>query len=184
MDGIRFRKARPEDAAPLGALHVASWRETYAGLLPGEMLDELSADARAAMWHAILSDPAAFGETAVFVAESSEEMIGFGACGAQRDAALAAQGYDGEFGAIYVRRSHQGAGIGRQLIRLIAQALRAQGRRAASLWVLGENEAARTFYDRLGGTIIGEKTDVQSGSIRTELAYGWRDLEALAAESC
>jgi ribosomal protein S18 acetylase RimI-like enzyme len=180
MDGIRFRKARPEDAAPLGALHVGSWRETYAGLLPSEELDALSADARAAMWHAILSDPAACGETAVYLAESGDEVIGFGACGAQRDGALAARGYDGEFGAVYVLRSHQGAGVGRRLMRLMAEALRAQDRRGASLWVLRENEAARTFYDRLGGTIIGEKADAQSGSIRTELAYGWRDLEALS----
>lgn len=180
MDALAFRAARPEDAILIGALHVASWRETYAGLLPASVLDGLSAEARAAMWRKVLNDPAAWGEASVFVAESGGTIVGFGACGDQRDAALQAQGYDGEIGAIYVLQSHQRTGAGRILMRLMARALLAQGKGAASLWVLRENEAARGFYERLGGTIVGEKAEEQAGATLTELAYGWRDLPALA----
>jgi hypothetical protein len=54
VDVIGFRQAEPSDAAALGALHVSTWREAYAGILPDYVLNGLSADARAAMWSEIL----------------------------------------------------------------------------------------------------------------------------------
>ena len=180
MDAIGYRAARPDDAGRIGALHVASWRETYVGLLPDHLLKGLSADARAAMWRVVLEDPAAHNGTAVFIAESRDRIVGFGACGGQRDDSLRELGFDGEIGAVYVLRSHQGAGVGKMLMRMMARTLLAGGRQAASLWVLRENIGARTFYEHLGGTAVAEKTGEHSGSIRTELAYGWRDLEALS----
>jgi len=179
MDAISFRQAKSSDAAALGVLHVASWRETYAGLLPGQLLDGLSAEARSAMWSAILDDPATYGGTAVFVAESEGKIVGFGACGDQRDEALGERGFDGEFGAIYVLQSHQRAGVGSSLMSLMAQNLLDQGRRAATLWVLRENASARLFYERLGGALAGEKAEEQSGMMATEVAYGWSDLSPL-----
>lgn len=179
MGAISFREAKPSDAAVLGALHVASWRETYAGLLPDPLLDGLSAEARSAMWGGILNDPAAVGGTAIFVAESEGEIVGFGACGRQRDEALKGQGFDGEVGAIYVRRSHQRAGVGQSLMSLMSRRLLDQGRRGAALWVLRENVSARTFYERLGGAVIGERSDEHAGAVLAEVAYGWSDLSPL-----
>ena len=179
MDAIRFREAKSSDAAAIGIVHVASWRETYAGLLPGEILDGLSAEARSAMWRAVLDDPAASFGAAVFVAESEGGIVGFGACFDQRDEALKARGFDGEFGAIYVLRSRQRAGVGRALMGLMAQGLLDRGRTAASLWVLRENESARSFYERLGGVPDGEKAAEEAGVMVTEVAYGWSDLSPL-----
>src|SRR4051812_37692649 len=93
VGGISFRSALPGDAPALGALHVASWRETYANLLPGAMLASLSADLRAAMWANILDDPAAHAGAQVYVAQDGERLVGFGACGEQRDVALAGSGF-------------------------------------------------------------------------------------------
>jgi ribosomal protein S18 acetylase RimI-like enzyme len=180
MDAIRFREATPGDAAAIGVLHVASWRETYAKLLPGQLLDGLSAEARSAMWRAVLDDPAAFGGTAIFVAESEDGIVGFGTCGDQRHEALRERGFDGEIGAIYFLQSHQRGGLGSALMRLLAQRLLDRGRRTASLWVLRENAPARSFYERLGAVLAGEKAEEESGVLVTEVAYGWSDLSALA----
>lgn len=182
MDAISFREAKSGDAVALGLLHVASWRETYAGLLPGQLLDGLSAEARSAMWRAILDDPAAHGGAAAFVAEGEGGIVGFGACGDQRDEALRERGFDGEIGAIYVLQSHQRAGVGGALMRLMAQNLLDRGRTAATLWVLRENASARLFYERLGGAPAGERADGQSGAMVTEMAYCWSDLSRLARQ--
>jgi GNAT superfamily N-acetyltransferase len=179
MDTIRLREAEPPDAAALGALHVAAWREAYAGILPPSLLDSLSADRSAAMWRAVLDDPSGYGDAALFVAESEGAMVGFGACFAQRDEALAARGIDGEIGAVYVLQAHQGAGIGRALMRLMALRLLDQGRQAASLWVLRANAPARRFYEALGGTPAGEKTITEAGATYDEVAYAWPDITAL-----
>jgi ribosomal protein S18 acetylase RimI-like enzyme len=179
VGAISFREARSSDAAALGALHVASWRETYAGILPDELLAGLSAEARSGMWSAALNDSAGWDGTAIFVAEQEGRMVGFGACGGQRDEALKAQGFAGEIGAIYVLRIHQRAGLGKSLMSLMARKLLDRGLSAATLWVLRENVPARAFYERLGGVLVGQKDDEQSGTTLTEVAYGWRDLSSL-----
>lgn len=182
MDTIRFREAQSSDAAAIGAVHVASWRETYIGLLPAQLLNDLSAEARSTMWSTIINDPASSGGTVVFVATIADEIVGFGACGGQRDDALKERGFDSEVGAIYVLRSHQHAGFGSTLMNLMARKLLDQGRKATTLWVLRENAPARRFYERLGGALVGEKADEQWGEKLSEVAYGWSDLSKLARE--
>ncbi len=179
MNGITLREGTVEDAPALGALHVASWRETYAGLLPDAMLAELSVATRATMWADILSNPAASGGMVVFVAEADDRLVGFGCCSAQRDQDLAAAGFSGEIGAIYILRAHQGGRVGRAIMAALSRALADMGHFAASLWVLRDNAAARSFYERLGGGIIGERTEVEPEATLVELAYGWRDLSRL-----
>jgi ribosomal protein S18 acetylase RimI-like enzyme len=178
VDAITFRTATSSDAAALGDLHVASWRETYAGFLPDQMLNALSTESRSAMWSAILNQDAHW-QADVFVSERDGAIVGFGACGGQRDNALLQQGFDGEIGAIYVRRASQGCGVGRSLMGLMAKALIAQRRTSAALWVLRENVPARRFYEKLGGILAGEKVEEESGAVLTEVAYGWSDLSSL-----
>jgi hypothetical protein len=53
--------------------------------------------------------------------------------------------------------------------------------RAASLWVLRENERARRFYEKLGGDTVGDQQDIrEDGVVFVEVPYGWGDLGALA----
>jgi GNAT superfamily N-acetyltransferase len=179
MSGISFRRAVTKDAAAIGAVHVLSWRETYAELLPAALIDGLSVAARTAMWQALIAEPAAWGGAAVCVAESDGEIIGFACCGAQRDDRLRELGFGGEFGAVYVLESHQGLGVGRALMHRMARTLAGRGHRAASLWVLRENLAARGFYEKLGGAALMEKVEKQSGIALNEIAYGWDDFAAL-----
>lgn len=176
MDAMTLRKATQADAASLGALHVASWHETYTGIVPQEMLAGLSVDARTVMWNKILGSPDEFGCIAVFIAEDGGRVIGFGSCGKQRDTALTNAGYSGEFSAIYVLRSHQGRGVGRSIMAAMARELSAAGHTTACLWVLRENDPARAFYGKLGGVIVGEKVDERPDATLVEDAYGWRDL--------
>ena len=168
-----------EDAAAIGALHVTSWRETYTGLLPQDMLAGLSADSRAAMWATVLDAPASPNGTRVYVAESAGEIVGFGACGGQRDDAMRDRGFAGEFGAIYILRSQQGAGMGRALMNLMARDLVARPMPSAGLWVLRENVGARSFYEGLGGTIIIERQVAEGDTTLHEVAYGWPDVARL-----
>lgn len=178
-----IRPAAAADAMALGRLHVAAWRETYRGLLPDAMLAGLSAEARGAAWEEVLRDPAAYQDARIHLAEEDGDMIGFAACGAQSDAGLAAAGFDGEIGAIYLLRTAQRRGIGRLLMQTAAADLKGRGFRAASLWVLRDNMPARRFYERLGGELVGEKRDMRPEGELVEVAYGWRDLAQLAGEA-
>ena len=172
-----IRLASPPDAPGLAAMHVESWRETYPGLVPAAMLVSLSVDKRTAAWARILDDPSS--TTTVFVAETSDGIVGFGACGPQRTQALQAGGYDGEISAIYVLKAFQRRALGAGLLSTMASSMRTAGMKAASLWVLRDNVPARRFYERHGGQVIAEREDARPEGVLFEVAYGWQDLAGI-----
>lgn len=176
---IDIRPATPDDAASIAAVHVASWRESYVGLMPEAILSGLSVSDRTQRWRRILDEASGAGRTAVFIAEQEGVVVGFASAGAQRNFALLGKGFSGEISAIYLLQSAQNAGVGRRLMASVAQSLRDRNHRTASLWVMKDNDPARRFYERLGGEIIAEKQDRRDATILAELAYGWRDLALL-----
>ena len=175
---IAIRAAVPTDAPQIAHTHVACWRETYAGMLPDAELAALSVPDRTAMWERILTQSPS--STTVFVYERDDVIVAFGACGGQRDVGLAGKGFGGEISSIYVLASAQKHGVGAALMRAMAAALTAQGLVGMSLWVLRENALARRFYDRLGGRVLGEKTESRPYGEIVEVSYGWPDLRRLS----
>jgi len=173
----KIRLASLDDALALASMHVASWRETYAGLLPDKLLSSLSVEARAAAWAKIMEEPAS--SIVIYLAEHEGSIAGFGSCCAQRTESLKNRGYDGEVSAIYVLREFQKRKIGTRLLRAMSSDLQRRGFNAAALWVLRENLRARRFYERYGGKVTAEREDVRDGSALVELAYGWPDLKEL-----
>ena len=179
VSSIAIRAAIGDDASAIAAVHVASWRETYAGLMPQTMLTSLAVSDRTVRWKHILDQAEGPEGPSVFVAEHGGDLVGFASSGSQRDPNLLAQGFTGEITAIYVLQDMQGRGAGRRLMAAIVEDLQSVGYDAASLWVLRENRRARRFYERPGGTIIGEKQDHRDAVTFTEIAYGWRGLSKL-----
>jgi hypothetical protein len=41
------------------------------------------------------------------------------------------------------------------------------------LWVLRENEAARGFYEHMGGVEFDQKQEMFAGISTDQIAYGW-----------
>jgi len=163
------RAATNDDVLALAQVHIASWRETYAGLLPEPMLTRLSISGAAIRRQRMLDHPRAHGRALIFVAEHQGEVIGYGSCNDQRAGLLHARGFTGEVSELYVLSKAQRQGAGTQLMAAMARALVERGHRGYSLWVVEQNAAARQFYERLRGILIAERRDGVS-----EVAYGWR----------
>lgn len=182
---ITIRRATVEDAADIARIHVQSWQETYAGLMPQSFLDGLSIPQRAANWTTHLQNPEGFP---MFVALVDGIVCGIAGAGARRAArddddgadakgrALAA--YDAEVYLIYVLSEAKGKGIGRQLMRVLAGSLAGSGLRRPMLWVAAGNPAA-AFYRHLGGREFGRKTEVVAGEDLEEIGYGWDDMSSI-----
>ena len=173
-----IRVATVKDCDAIGRVHVAAWRETYRGLIPNRILDSLSEVERAAQWRSGLLRGTK--GPIVFVAEAADgSMIGFGAAGPARHPAL---GCDSEITALYVLRSAQENSIGSGLLQYLARALEDRGRGSMGLWVLTANDAARAFYERLGGSAGATRVDQSDGWSCHETAYAWADLKIRAME--
>jgi ribosomal protein S18 acetylase RimI-like enzyme len=175
MDQVAYaiRRAVPTDAAALAQVHEATWRETYVGLLSGEMLNALTAGARTEAWERILSGHSNYLAT-TYVADRAGVLVAFGSCGEQRDAAFREEAYAGEIAAVYVLKSDQRQGLGTRLMQTMMADLRGRGLDAFTLWMPRENIPARSLYESLGGRLIGRRTMTRDQGALAEVAYGWR----------
>jgi GNAT superfamily N-acetyltransferase len=137
-------------------VHVRSWQETYAGLVPQDYLDSLSVEQRRRGWTNAYDETS--GRTAILVLVDDGTVVGFAHVCPSRDAD-APDGV-GEVTSIYLRRSHWGRGGGRALMAGARDALAERGFLEATLWVLDTNERARRFYETNGWLFDGtEKRD-------------------------
>ncbi len=176
-DCITIRHAGPDDAPAIAAVHVASWRTTYAGIVAHAYIDSLSAPERAVAWDRRPRGEAR-GKADVLLAESPlRGAMGFVSGGPVRDSE---PGFDAELYAMYLLHDAQGAGLGRRLAPAWATVAIALGFRSAMVRVLARNPA-RHFYEHGGAQRIKESHLDIGGNSYPEIWYGWHDLRALTA---
>ena len=169
-----IRAAHPADAHGIATVHVDSWRSTYVGIVPDEVLERLSYDNRGQFWQDILTNHN--HNNPVFVAEDDAGQItGFASGGKERGGI---EDYDGELYAIYLQTHMQGHGIGRRLVCSVATTLAEQGFSSMLTWVLADNPA-RHFYVAMGGVYVTEQDIQINGTTLSEIAYGWSNIQAL-----
>jgi GNAT superfamily N-acetyltransferase len=162
------RETTHDDVPAIARVHVDTWRTTYQGIVPDQHLANLSYERRANAWHQILNQALEDGNF-TYVAEESGEIVGFANGSKERTGDPV---YQGELTAIYIRQAYQGKGIGRCLVRAVAQKLAESGIDSMLVWVLADNPACQ-FYAALGGKPIHKKEIQIGGKPLIETAYGW-----------
>jgi ribosomal protein S18 acetylase RimI-like enzyme len=181
---IAVRRARPDDAPGIAAVHVAAWRSAYAGILEDGYLASLSEARLAAFYHRAIQDRR--GGHAVFVATAGGSdlprdragpepaIVGFASGGRARRTGLA----EGEVETLYVLDDFRERGVGRRLMRAMAAHLRAIGCNSALVWVLAAN-SSRWFYRRLGGRMAMHDSVLVAGKPVPQTALVWDPIEVL-----
>lgn len=167
------RPAELDDAAAIARVQVATWRSSYKGIFPDELLENLN-DIRLAVGWAESIERRGF---VTHVAErdelAREKVVGFVHAGPSDVRGLA------EVYTLYVLDGFQRQGIGRALLAALTQDLR-MNYRSLVIRVLVDNASGRAFYARLGG-IPGEIRGLRVGQVTVdEIAYDWPDLPAFA----
>lgn len=164
---VVIREAVEADAGEMGRLHVRAWQVAYRGIMPDEYLDGLRPEDRIEMWRGHLSRA---DRSPVLVAVRSGSVVGFAAFGPE--AAPEPSGSCGELYAVNLDPDSWGQGIGRLLLRRSTEALVAMGFREAVLWVLPENDRARSLYESEGWVPDGGvSTDDVMGVTVTDIRY-------------
>jgi len=181
---ISIRRARPGDAAGIGAVHVAAWRSAYAGMLPDSYLANLSVVRHAAQYSRGIADRS--DGHAIFVAVASGAdappgreagvVIGFASGGRSRRPAVA----EGEVETLYLLDDFRDRGVGRRLMRAMAAHLAAVGCRSVMLWVLAANPT-RWFYQHLGGRLTAQEVIRFAGMDLPQMSFLWDPIDALLA---
>jgi GNAT superfamily N-acetyltransferase len=109
----------------------------------------------------------------MYVAEAPERgIIGFADFGEPREKIAT---YESELYAIYLLPEFQRRGIGESLFNLGVKFFISGGKSSMYLLTL-EASPYRSFYEKMGGQIIGRKQAEIGGAVFHELVYGWRSL--------
>ena len=182
MGGIEIVRAGTADAPRIAEIHVAAWRETYAGMMPAATLAGLDLAEWTERWRGRLAREDA--AEATFLALDGSGAAGFGHCRPQTSQKLAPLGYSGEIAALYLLRRIQRRGVGTRLLRRMATHLLEHGYDSASVWVFRDAPHAHRFYEAHGATATGvEGVWEIYGMTLPDLAYGWRDLNGLSGQA-
>ena len=150
MGSVALRLARPDDAEAtrqIYNLEVATSTVTF-DLVP-RSLDEQR------RWIGARS-----GAHAVVVAEDAEnsgEIVGFGSLSPWRDRPAYSTSVEDS---VYVRRDHQGRGVGKTLLAELVRVGRAHGFHAVFARIVGGHESSVALHRSLGFEVVGTEREV------------------------
>lgn len=163
---VLIRPAVVEDAAPIAEVHVASWRQAYAGVVADDYLGAIDVEARAERWRQQLASPEP--DAHVWVAEEEGRVVGFASLGPSMDEDAGRDTM--QIYTIYLEPHAWGQGIARELMRTVLAAV--PNGAPVTLWVLEANERARHFYRRNGFNPDGvERLEPIGGAQHREVRY-------------
>jgi GNAT superfamily N-acetyltransferase len=152
---------------------VASWREGYAGIVPAELLGELTGAEAMAAWQerwqdAIASPPTSRHRVLVAVCSGSgaglsgREVVGFASAGPATDSdrwpATDAELYELRILPEQTRHGHGG-----RLLHAVAETLADDGFHTASTWTLEADTALRSFLESAGWAADGARAELDVG---------------------
>jgi GNAT superfamily N-acetyltransferase len=166
---ISFREATIADCLAVAGVHVQSWRGSFAGIVPQTFLDRMSIEDRAKSFEKGFLAPS----YRMYVAEvPGRGVVGFADFAEPRETIDA---YEGELYAMYLLPAFQRKGIGGRLFNLGVKYLVSIGKSSMYLLAL-EVSPYRSFYEKMGGQIVGRKQTEIEGVMYDELIYGWGSL--------
>lgn len=172
---IHVRRARPGDAETVARIHVEAWQASYAGIVPDSYLVRLSPGGQTRQWRRTIRRRDHLHR--VYVAADADEhgdtVVGFASCGpARHEPGSPRSPNDGEVFTLYVDPDRQDEGAGRALLARCFEALTAECRREAVVWVLSENPS-RFFYEAQGGRRFAERRERVAGRDLAMTGYAW-----------
>lgn len=146
---VTLRDARLDDAPALGALHMACWAETYAGVLDAAFLAENTVETATAEWRGMLAAGSAertVPGSRILLALDGDEVVGLARSAPAEDAeAVRPEKLD----SLYTRARTHGTGLGARLLDGVL------GDRPAYLWIVTANARAERFYAKHGFALDG-----------------------------
>jgi ribosomal protein S18 acetylase RimI-like enzyme len=169
VTGGFVRTARASDAAGVARVQVASWRSTLAGLVPDEVLAELTSSAALsqfeARWgEAIGNPPTSKHRVHVAVSEPGDaSVLGFAASGPATDEDRW-PGTDGELFELHVLPALAEHGHDGRLLHAVADTFAEDGFRMAYAWAFSGDEARLAFLEAAGWAQDGTKSNLDMGA--------------------
>lgn len=142
-----MRRARVNDAPAVGLVQAEVWRDSYAEIVPPEVLETFEPQAFAGPWRESLSNPPE-GVWTLLVACLGQQVVGFVAVGPSQDPD--ADELAGEITTIAVHPAARRQGHGSRLLNAAVDILREAGAASLGVWALTTQEDVQSFLRSSG----------------------------------
>lgn len=171
---MNIRLAKTEDFSSIAQLHALSWSVTYSNVLRPDYLREIVPLERQSVWRERLANPKE--NQIVLVAEENENIVGF-ACVYINEHAEWGSYLDN----LHVSPSHQGQGIGANLIAEVAcHCEERHSKKGLYLSVNQANQRAQKFYLSLGAQNAQPSVwNAPDGSVVPTFRFVWNSVSPL-----
>jgi GNAT superfamily N-acetyltransferase len=163
------RLALPAEAPAIGAVQVAVWRRSFAGLLPDELLAELDAEQFTEQWRNALLKPGE-ARNRVMVALAGRDLVGFAAITPSEDPD-ADPAQDALIAEFCIRPDATRAGHGSRLLHAVVDTARADGFTRLTIWVNATDDILRAFLTDAGWAADGAHRELgldDQGTLRVK----------------
>lgn len=160
-----IRYATIKDASILAQIHSSSWKIAYKGIVPDNVLDNITVEKRIKYFEQALKE----GREENAIIFKDNEPAGLICIGKCRDSDKDESW--GEIWGIYLHPDYWNKGIGARLLKWGLEELGKRGYNKATLWVLEDNLSARKFYEKAGFRYHGTIKEINVGKVLNEVRY-------------
>lgn len=167
-----IRKAKDSDINEIAKIKVTGWQNAYRGIVSDAYLNRMSVSEQTERYRT------AYSPDTIFVAEKENEILGFCRFYIDCNPVCDDLEIDCEIREIYVRPDMKRMGIGSELFRYTLDYLQQKGKRKLYLGVFKENDNARNFYEKMGGT-MGKETVLEVDHQKYPIVSYLYSLDAL-----
>lgn len=158
------------DSERIAFINISTWRTTYRGIFPDEILDGMKEEKYIEKWNRIIFLQQENDDATTFVCEVDGHLVGYG-CGMK----LGNEKYDSELTALYILKEFQRQHIGKELVQRIVHFLKDRGAQSMIIWMAKGNPAEH-FYSKLGGKPLEHRIDEMAGSEYEDIGFVYDDL--------
>ncbi len=166
---FKVRRAEATDVEGIARMHIESWKETYAGIMPEARMNSLDLQRFINNWKNSFSTG-----TVIFVAECNGAIVGFVSGGTNRPNEGCETGIgdkcDCELAALYILQKYHKQGLGRLLFDTFSLEMLQSGYKTMVVWVAKLNPATG-FYAAMGGQLADAKFQTIAGEPVPVVAY-------------
>lgn len=169
--GIDFRVATREDLPRIAQVHVESWQRSFAGIAPDDFLANMTVKKRLATYSERRCDE----QYNMLVADHPDAgIVGFADFGTPN----LPGNFDAQIFSFYFLPEFQRKGLGEHLFRRCVGRIVKNGGATLCLDSL-EVSPYRSFYEKLGGEIVGRDGHKLGDKDFATVIYGWDDISKI-----
>lgn len=165
---VSVRSAWAQDSTAIAEVQVRSWRQTFADILPAEILTALPVEQFEQAWQQSIARPRDARQR-VLVALERASVRGFAATAPATDAD-ADPGKDAEIAEFVVDPTHRGVGHGSRLLHAAVDTMRSDRFERATMWLHAADDPFRGFLAQQGWAPDGAHRELDLHGDGTVLA--------------